>query len=758
MQITDEQRMIRDEVARFLDAEGGLGPARAAADGDAGAGAALWARFAGELGMAAAALPEAVGGLGLGMVELALISREIGARLAPVPHLATAGLSAGILLEAGEGERRDAWLARIAAGDCVVATVLGAEGLAATPDGADFRLDGVVGGVEAAAGADLLLVPTRVGDQLRILAVEPGAGVSATPEETLDATRPAARVGFEGARAHGIGGPGAEEGLARAMTRARLVEAAETVGAARGVFELTRAYVAERRQFGRTIASFQAVKHRLAALYVRLATAEALVEGLAAGIDAGLAPALAAAEARAALAVASELLDLAASEAIQLHGGVGFTWEYAPHLYFKRALTVRTRLGGAPAVFADLGRALAAGDLPASQPAEADGAFRREVAEWMAANLSDDFAPLRGRGGAGDGEAFAEERKAWERRLASGGWVGIGLPRDAGGRGLSVADQVIFNEEYARAGGPGRMGHIGEGLMAPTLVAWGTEEQRARHLPGILAGTTFWAQGYSEPGAGSDLAAVRTRARFDAERGEWRVSGQKIWTSLAHLSDWVFVLARAEEGSVGRQGLVFLLMPLDQPGIEIRPIRQLNGGAEFNEVFFDDARAGAEDLVGAVGDGWQVAMSLLAHERGISTLGQQLGFARELETIAGLAGAGGAPGPDIATALGRAWAGLRAMRYGALRTLGALERGAAGAEALTYKYEWSNWHRSLGELAMDVLGAEALVVSPVPEREALRQMALFARSETIYGGTNEVQLNIIAEHGLGMPREPRGKD
>ena len=209
----------------------------------------------------------------------------------------------------------------------------------------------------------------------------------------------------------------------------------------------------------------------------------------------------------------------------------------------------------------------------------------------------------------------------------------MGWPREYGGRGLSINRQVIFHEEYARAGGPGRMGHIGEGLIGPTLIAFGSEAQKKRFLPRIVAGTEFWCQGYSEPGAGSDLANVQTRARRDSSSGEWIVDGQKVWTSLAHESDWIFALVRSEAGSSGSRGLSFLLIPLDQPGIEIRPIRQLTGTAEFNEVFFNGARTAAENIVGEPGGGWVIAMGLLGFERGVSTLGQQMLFARELELV-----------------------------------------------------------------------------------------------------------------------------
>ena len=385
-------------------------------------------------------------------------------------------------------------------------------------------------------------------------------------------------------------------------------------------------------------------------------------------------------------------------------------------------------------------------------------AFRTEVREWMASNLTGKFAELKHRGGSGEGDALPELRKEWERKLAAGRWTCPGWPQEHGGRGLSVAEQVAFQEEYSRAGGPGRMGHIGEGLMGPTLIAFGTEEQKKRFLPGILSGTEFWAQGYSEPSAGSDFGNIKTRARLDPTTGDWIVSGQKVWTSLAHLSDWIFVVARCEEGSVGRNGLIFLLMPLAQPGVEIHPIKQIGGGAEFNSVFFDDACAKAEHVVGQPGDGWKIAMALLGFERGISTLGQQMSFLQELELIVEIAKENGADrSPAIRQRVAYAWTGLRAMRFLAMRVLSDDQSAETRREALTYKYQWSNWHRDLGRLAMDVLKMDANVVSDDPRRERLQQMFLFARADTIYGGTNEIQLNIIAEQGLGMPREPRGK-
>lgn len=387
-----------------------------------------------------------------------------------------------------------------------------------------------------------------------------------------------------------------------------------------------------------------------------------------------------------------------------------------------------------------------------------DERFRQEVADWLAENLSGEFAPIRFRGGPGDEHSFVEARKAWECRLASGGWTCIGWPEQWGGKNATIEQQVIFNEEYARAGGPGRVGHIGETLTGPTLLAFGSAAQCERYLPGIRAGTALWCQGYSEPGAGSDLANVRTKAVFDVSSQQWRITGQKVWTSLAHESQYVFVLARTDPESVGHRGLGFFLVAMNQPGITIRPIPQLTGTAEFNEVFFDDAVCRADDIVGEPGDGWQVAMGLLGFERGVSTLGQQMLFQTELDEIIRIAKENGAArDPHLRQRIAEAHIGLRTLRYNSLRMLSGGNDAALGREAMIYKLSWSSWHRNLGKLAMDVLGPEAELIDAAPyELNRLQSLFLFSRADTIYGGTNQIQRNIIAERALGMPREARG--
>ena len=384
--------------------------------------------------------------------------------------------------------------------------------------------------------------------------------------------------------------------------------------------------------------------------------------------------------------------------------------------------------------------------------------FRAEVRDWLAENLVGEFAALKGLGGPGrEHEAF-EERRAWNQHLATAGLTCLGWPVEHGGRGMSVAHRVAFYEEYAIANAPAKVNHFGEELLGPTLIAFGTPEQQQRFLPRILDVTELWSQGYSEPGAGSDLANVATTAVLDGDA--WVINGQKVWTSLAHWAQWCFVVVRtdraASKGASKRHaGLSYLLVPLDQSGVDVRPIIQLTGDSEFNEVFFDDARTDADLVVGQPGDGWRVAMGTLTFERGVSTLGQQIVYARELEAVVELAKkTGAADDPLVRERLTRSWASLRAMRSYALATMDVEGGGQAAGKDNVSKLLWANWHRELGEIAMDVQGKAGLALLG-GDFDEWQRLYLFTRADTIYGGSNEIQRNIIAERVLGLPREAR---
>jgi alkylation response protein AidB-like acyl-CoA dehydrogenase len=395
--------------------------------------------------------------------------------------------------------------------------------------------------------------------------------------------------------------------------------------------------------------------------------------------------------------------------------------------------------------------------------------FRGRVRQWLADNLTGRFAGLRGAGGPGREHEAHEERLAWNRHLAAAGLTCLGWPAEYGGHDATLGQQVIFYEEYARSGAPARVGYLGEELLGPTLIAFGTPEQKRRFLPPIAAVEELWCQGYSEPGAGSDLAAVATSAVLvkgegeggtgrRAGGGQWVITGQKVWTSLAAEADWCFVLARTEPGSRRGHGLSYLLVPMRQSGITVRPIRQLTGTAEFNEVFFDGARTERDMVVGEAGDGWRVARATLGIERGVATLGQQIGFERELGRLLEEARRTGAAGdPGLRDKLARAWIGLEVMRAHALRTLATDPATATGAEPSVLKLLWSRWHQDLGELAMEVRGARSMVARGAPyDLDDWQRLFLFSRADTIYGGSDEIQRGIIAERALGLPRQARG--
>ena len=383
--------------------------------------------------------------------------------------------------------------------------------------------------------------------------------------------------------------------------------------------------------------------------------------------------------------------------------------------------------------------------------------FRQEAAKWLDAQLSGPFRDIRG---VTSMSGALARRQEWERALGAERWSCIGWPEEYGGRNASLAEQVIFAEEYARAGAPGRVGHMGIELAGPTILTFGTAAQKQRFLPPIARGEEYWCQGYSEPNAGSDLANVRTRAVLESgpAGNEWVVNGQKIWTSLAQFADWTFVVCRTEEGSRGHRGLSYLLVPMRQPGVTVRPIRQLTGESEFNETFFVNARTPAEHIVGAAGEGWKIAMGTLSFERGVSTLAQQMSFRNELQAIIAAAEANGLiHDPDIRQRLAHAHIGLTAMRYSALRMLSSAAAGSLSNEAYTYKIFWASWRKKLGVLALDVLGpCGEIAARPPYEWDLLPLVFLSSRADTIYGGTNQIQRNIIAERALGLPREPRG--
>jgi alkylation response protein AidB-like acyl-CoA dehydrogenase len=389
----------------------------------------------------------------------------------------------------------------------------------------------------------------------------------------------------------------------------------------------------------------------------------------------------------------------------------------------------------------------------------ADLEFRDELRTWLNQHLVGDFVGQYDRGGPDDDDNW-ELRRLWEKQLAAGRWLGLSWPAEYGGRSATMTQEIVFALEYARAGAPPRAAFHGETLMAPAALHYGTPEQQHRLLPPMARAQVVWCQGYSEPGAGSDLAAISTRARLDGN--EWVITGQKVWTTFAHHADWIFAMVRTEPGSTRHAGLSYMLIPLDQPGVRVVPIRTMLGDSGFNEVYFDEARTGADNVLGAPGEGWRAAMTTLGHERATSVLGYQFSFRREMASLRELAAKRGvSKDPVLRDRLIDSIIGLDIMGYNNLRMLStALRQGRFGPEASIGKYYWSRWHQEFTEVAMDILGADGWLSTdwgsgPDRAAEAVRRSFIRARAETIYAGTSEVQKNIIAERVLELPREPK---
>ena len=405
-------------------------------------------------------------------------------------------------------------------------------------------------------------------------------------------------------------------------------------------------------------------------------------------------------------------------------------------------------------------------------PAEAE-AFRTEVRKVLAEELPADWRGI----GAIPAEAATKEFVArWRAVLHRRGLLGITWPVEYGGRGLSQLHQVVLVEELTRAGLPfGRQPLEATGLkmLGNTLLRWGTDAQKARYLPGLLSGEIRFCQGFSEPSAGSDLASVRTRARLvdgdGAAGGEWVINGQKIWTSGATRCTHIFTLVRTDPDAPKHRGLSFLLVPLAQPGVEVRPIRHMAGGREFCEVFFTDAKTGADEIVGQVNGGWAVSKTLLVYERGEEAATNPVLFRAEFERLAELARRTGAiKDPVLRQRLGAAFARVEVMRFIGYRILtDVLDGKEMSAAASVSKLYWSEYHRQATQLALDIEGLAGLIpAGKGPSRSsraddpgsdpassnAWWQVSLNARAGTIYAGTSEVQRNIIAEQVLGLPR------
>ena len=399
-------------------------------------------------------------------------------------------------------------------------------------------------------------------------------------------------------------------------------------------------------------------------------------------------------------------------------------------------------------------------------PPEAE-AYREKVRAFLGEHLPAGWKGI----GALDHDSARSFAAEWRTTLYENGLLAASWPTEYGGGGLSPLEQVVLAEEFYRAGVPtgGTNDTFSIQMVGNTLLHWGTDDQKRHFLPRILSGEDVWCQGYSEPGAGSDLGNLGTRAVLDGD--EWVINGQKIWTSAAHLANWIFVLARTEPDAPKHKGITFLLVPMEQPGVEVRPIKMMTGLSEFNETFFTDARTPKENVVGGVNAGWAVAMTLLGYERGEAAATFPIMFRSEIDRLVELARTTGASrDPLIRQRLAWCYSKVEIMRFLGMRTLTKfLAGGQPGPTESTFKLFWSEYHKIVTELGVDILGSAALTPSGrmstgfqaddvgAPNDSASWVTAfLMSRAGSIYAGSSQIQRNIIGEMVLGLPKEPAG--
>ncbi|MFE9972214.1 acyl-CoA dehydrogenase [Streptomyces hirsutus] len=723
--LTQEHRDLRDAVRAFANRHITEDTLRSAADADKETLPDHWSGLA-DQGLLGLHLPEEAGGAGYGLVELAVVTEELGRATAPGPFLPTT-LASAVLHAAGHRTH----LAALAAG-----TAVGAVGLAPGTLALTRAADGtatLTGTSELVVGghlADLFVLPAADGDRTTWL-VLPRATVETTDVRSHDLTRRSSRV-----TARSVPVPAADLldlDAQRPLDLAATLFAAEASGIADRCVTTAADHARVREQFGRPVGQFQGVKHRCARMLAHAEQARACAwDAARAGDDFGGAgddPREAALAAAVAGAVAVEAAFVTAKDCVQVLGGIGFTWEHDAHLALRRAQTLRVALGPTAVWHRRVARLALDGtrrSLGVELPPEAE-AVREDIrAELRAAAALDGTERLT--------------------HLADHGYTAPHLPAPWG-KGADPVTQLVIAEELEAAGLTPVDMIIG-GWVVPTLIAHGNDAQRERFLAPSLRGDIVWCQLFSEPGAGSDLAGLTTRA--EKTDGGWRVTGQKVWTSMARDAHWGVLLARTDTTVPKHKGISYFLLDMTSPGLDIRPLRQITGEAEFNEVFLDDVFVPDELLVGAPGDGWKLARTTLANER-VALSHDSVGSGAE--TLLEIAAASDALDDERLTALGGHLCDAQSGALLGLRTtLRTVSGQQPGAEASIAKLLGVEHQQRVWETCVDWQGTTALTGEG--ERHDAMWMFLNSRCLSIAGGTTEVQLNIIGERLLGLPRDP----
>ena len=785
---SEDQQALAEAVTQLLERRWSAGTAHKQI-GDPGSVSelALWPALA-ALGIAGLPVAEAAGGAGGRWADLAVALEACGAVLAPTPAVAVAGAIgtlAAVGGDGGGGRRAAELLAQICAGD-VVATVAwtqrpglwGARGTfraepGSSGSGAEMLVSGTAELILSPEASRVLLLAdaSDAPETPVLLLVDTAAdGVCVRRTDGLDLLRPLGALDLAQAPAIILtSGDVATSAVRHGLATAAAALASELIGLAGHCLDGAVAYAAERQQFGHPIGSFQAVKHICADMLtgVELARAAArhlasLLDAEAAGGTGALGDASAVVDARATARVSADDLDDAVALAllkavsvaqevsagyIQILGGIGFSWEHEAHLYYRRAGASAPLFGTATAHRTRLDPSNAPGAASGGRAAAITLPLPGTPAAELTAHVQR-LLPLH-RQKWGDDDSFAA-RLDWQRTLHAVGWIAPHWAAEFGGRGLNIVDQVACDRVLAQNRAPDLAGVLGVNNVAPTLMRYGTPEQQA-HLHGIQAGTEVWCQGFSEPGSGSDLASLRTRAVLDEDAAEFVINGEKIWTSEGMEADYCMLLVRTDPDARPHKGISALLVPMDSPGITRRPITQITGEGGFAQVFFDDVRVPRSALLGPLHEGWTVTMTTLSFERvGVIMMASRL-EQTILDVVAELAGRELDPG--VRLELADRFAEARLLGLLGQRALGRIaEGGAPGAEHSVIKHAWSLAMQSVGTSHLAALGLDGIGGIGGTPLTSAQAAYLRSRAATIAGGTTEIMRNILAERVLGMPR------
>lgn len=772
LEFSEDDLLIQAQLEKYLGEKCSIDTVRSVLNGEKHYADDVWRGLA-EMGVMKLNIPTEYGGMDANYKSLCLVAQSLGAHAAPIPFSSTIYLLAEAITAFGSEAQKAKYLPQIASGELIGALAVTESLQQITASSLACRVsDGVLNGTKLAVAdghiADLAIVLAKSASGPSLYLVDlHGKGVESEAVSTIDPTRNTAKVNFKNANVELLG----EEGsgwtqLQQIYDRAAVLFSFEQIGSAQSALDMAVGYANERYAFGRAIGSFQSLKHMMADMYAALRLAESNCFAAADALSNASADLpLAAATARVS---ATKALQLCAKDNIQVHGGMGFTWEFDCHIYYRRSNYQTLELGGLSVWEDKLVDAILTHNAAFPDTGEEDLSpelkeFRAEARGWLNENVPAHLEPYLNNSVFGanintGNEDRIEASKAWQRKKAENGWAALMWPKEYGGRGATPMESIIWSREEGVFGKLSNLFGIGIGMCAPTMIAYASEDQKKRYLPKLASGEEVWCQLFSEPSAGSDLAGLRTRAVKDGD--EWVVNGQKIWTSGAQYSDYGILLTRTDPDVAKHQGLTMFFVDMRSEGVEVRPIKQMNGDSSFNEVYFTDVRIPDAQRLGGVGDGWRVSLTTLMNERMAIGGGISTGVPDFIELVRNLGfdNKNAIERSDVRSKLADFYIKATGLKHTGIRSTNQLLKGdIPGPESSISKLVAGELMQEMTKYAMDLQGFGAVINDADIAEGGSRFQAMLMRSPAIRieGGTDQILRNIISERVLGLPADMR---